>query len=43
MPAQRTRNASKEALAAFNTAAALMTAIPLLICCYLIVAKFYSI
>jgi signal transduction histidine kinase len=43
MPAKKTPNAGEQALAAFNTAAALMTAIPLLICCYLIAAKFYSI
>lgn len=43
MNASRKSDAGQKALAAFNTAAALMTAIPLLICCYLIAAKFYSI
>jgi len=43
MKAQRRTDAGQKALRAFNTAAALMTAIPLLICCYLIAAKFYSI
>ena len=43
MKASRNIDAGQKALAAFNTAAALMTAIPLLICCYLIAAKFYSI
>ena len=43
MNTSRKSDAGQQALAAFNTAAALMTAIPLLICCYLIVAKFFSI